>query len=227
LAHRTGRRGFAPFDLDPYPWSAGRGRATVRRNAPAPFERCPVRSRAIPTRGPGSRGLCVDRPTVGSTATFHIGGTAGASANRRQDASPSRPRLRPACRTVRPPAPDGASSEDPASACRRCLRPAPPWDSPAMLQWEPIGPKGEFSRRDLPGLSHAARAAGDAPREGARPPALEARAAAVATAEFARGMNRPVASLRRRAYEACLAVLAALDEAAGAASGRAGAAGLT
>jgi hypothetical protein len=94
----------------------------------------------------------------------------------------------------------------------------------------PVGadrPEGRVSRRDLPGLSHAARAGGDARREGARPPALEARAAAVATAEFARGMNRPVASLRRRAYEACLAVLAALDEAAGAASGRAGAAGLT
>jgi hypothetical protein len=34
-------------------------------------------------------------------------------------------------------------SDDPTSACRRCQRPAPPFNSPASLIWEPIVEDGE------------------------------------------------------------------------------------
>src|SRR6187200_345643 len=52
------------------PRSARGGAGEGSSDAPAPFERYPVRSRAIPTRGSGSRRVCVDRLTGGSTATF-------------------------------------------------------------------------------------------------------------------------------------------------------------
>jgi len=32
---------------------------------------------------------------------------------------------------------------DPTSACRRCQRPAPPWNAPSSLTWEPITEDGE------------------------------------------------------------------------------------
>jgi hypothetical protein len=67
---------------------------------------------------------------------------------------------------------------DPTSTCRRCHRPAPPLDSPAALYWELVVDEGG-RRRHMRGMPDAPRAAGDPGREGARPPALEARAAVV------------------------------------------------
>jgi hypothetical protein len=75
----------------PVPPVGGEG-AGDGRNAPAPCQRCPVRSRAIPTRGPGSRGA-VRRPINGREDRDLSHRWHGRGGRPRQDARQSRPRL--------------------------------------------------------------------------------------------------------------------------------------
>jgi hypothetical protein len=90
---------------------------------------------------------------------------------------------------------------DPTAACRRCHRPAPPWDSPAMPQWELIAEDDEIVGVICPDCPHAARAAGQTGRAGEADPALEAGAAASVVAAYgscgAEPQQRPARPQRR------------------------------
>ena len=46
---------------------------------------------------------------------------------------------------------------DPKRSYCRCLRPGPPWNSPASLYWEPIVENGEVTGVDLPRLPDRAQ----------------------------------------------------------------------